>query len=117
MKDPVQARRERRLTYDEYLADLEDESTSMPERAANNEPGSMTVQDRAARIVAEVHDFLLDEYDLTEALTPVVVDVIRAAVAEERESCAKLAENHPYQSWQMNEGERDEIAAAIRARA
>ena len=39
---------------------------------------------------------------------------IREAVAAERERCAAVAQTMPFESWEMDDGARDRIAAAIR---
>jgi hypothetical protein len=56
-------------------------------------------------------DALVKEFE--SAVEFAYQDLIKAAVAAEREACAKLCENRPVQ---QDRDVRDECAAAIRAR-
>lgn len=73
----------------------------------------MTPEERAAAVVREV---AADEHAHDSRLAFPIAKAICAAVAAEREACARLCETLPFADCQMNDGRSADLAEAIRAR-
>lgn len=72
----------------------------------------MTPEERAEKLVHE--DAIWDHS--TSEMEAMLAAAIRAAVAEEREACAKVAESLRPPHWDQNNIRAKEIADAIRQR-